>query len=432
MSIPQHKSTWNNLLFVTLLLIALLLSSCQLKQTPVEDTKNYTQATLHIAVFDIKGHSTYYEAGKDPILSKLHPIESRILKFLENYPNVKVYFRSVNRDPRVQRMFEFDSELPDIIEINPNHARYLIQDRLVDLDVYYDDEMRLWESYNRIIDSTRIDSKMLLLPVRSEPLIANYNRAIFEKLGIPPPSDNWTWDEFESIAYQLQQQGYTPTIQRSFNAIEPIIRAFGGEYVGRQPGEVNGYLNSPATIAAFEKLFKIPLKFEHFYRKGETSIFIATPSTLDLDDGDTEFTAIALPRASDGSAHNTTFTTGLAISKTTEHPDIAWELIRAIVGDSDEEAMQFVAYNSFYCFSYKLPKVSGDKYDQLYKGHLSSKPSTFFTGLHPFLVAGNGSFADFGVGQDALKEMLNGADVADTLGKYAQIIEEGIPQIFMK
>jgi len=430
MTIPQHKSTWNNLLFVSLLLFALLLSSCQLKKTPAEDTKNYTHATLHIAFFGIKGHSHYYEAGKNPILSKLHPIESRILKFLENYPNVKVYIKTMNAEKRVQSMFEAGSELPDIIEINPNHARYLIHDRLVNLDVYFDDDMRLWESYNRIIDATRTDSMMLLLPVRSEPLIALYDRAIFEKTGIPPPSDNWTWDEFESIASQLHQQGYTPIIQRSFNLIEPIIRAFGGNYVGRQPGEVIGYLNSPATVDAFEKLLKMPLKFELSFRKGETSIYISTPSSLGLVDGDTEFTAIPLPRATDGLAHNTIFTTGLAMSKTTEHPDIAWELIRSIVGNSDEEAMQFVAYNTLYSFSWKPPMVSDDIYDQLYKGHLSSKPSTYFTALHP--MDGHIYLSDFRIGQDALKEMLNGAEVAATLENYARIIEEGIPEVFMK
>jgi len=413
-----------------LLLLMMLLSSCQLKQTPVEDTKNYTLATLHIAYYHIKGSDGHHDASLLSQAVGLHPIESRIIKFREKYPNVKIYYTSMSGINRVQKKFESDSVLPDIIEINPNHAKYLIRDRLVNQDVYYDDEMRMWEKYNRIIDATRIDGEMLLMPVRSEPLIVLYNRTIFENLGVTPPSEDWTWDEFENIASQLQQRGYTPIIQQNFNAIEPIIRAFGGNYVGK-PGEVNGYLNSPATIAAFEKLFKLPLKFEPYIRKVENSMYISIPSSLgiSLEDDIKDYTAIPLPRASDGSAYNTMFTTGLAISKSSEHADLAWELIRTIIGDSDEEAIEFLAYNTLYSYSIKRPSASEDIYEQLYKGHLSSEPSTFYTNLYPYSWR---SDADFVIGQDALKELLDGADVAATLGKYAQIIEEGIPQIFMK
>src|SRR5690606_21145280 len=67
---------------------------------------------------------------------------------------------------------------------------------------------------------------------------------------------------------------------------------------------------------------------------------------------------VPMPTTNDGRHENTTFISGLALTNVTndnKQRELAWELMKFIVGDDDEQAMQLVASNTLIHVARRFP-----------------------------------------------------------------------------
>lgn len=84
---------------------------------------------------------------------------------------------------------------------------------------------------------------ILGLPNAWQDMVIYYNTALFKKAGIPAPTGNWTWDQFQAIAKQLTvtpagsstptQYGYGWTGTEFFPGVLPWIANQGGNFVDK-------------------------------------------------------------------------------------------------------------------------------------------------------------------------------------------------------
>src|SRR5260370_18341401 len=104
------------------------------------------------------------------------------------------------------------------------------------------------------------------LPKGSPPLALAYNKTLFDRAGIPYPTDDWTWDDFLRVARALTRD------TRGDGAIDqwgsgfdwrpsvwlPWVWAGGGAVPGAGGRRAAGGLHSPAPVAPLRRLCDTP------------------------------------------------------------------------------------------------------------------------------------------------------------------------------
>lgn len=96
------------------------------------------------------------------------------------------------------------------------------------------------------------------LPKGYTPMVVVYNKDLFDRAGLPYPSDDWTWDDFLRVAKALTRdtdgdgrvdQWGTAFDRRPFLWI-PWIWSGGGDVLCADGRRATGCLDAPATVAA--------------------------------------------------------------------------------------------------------------------------------------------------------------------------------------
>lgn len=265
--------------------------------------------------------------------------------------------------------------MPDIIELTPHQVRWMASKvGMEDLSFYIEnmlDGLDWGNEYKSLMEKASVDGKTYILPVSSDPLVAFYNAPVFETLGLQPPSEGWTWDDFLSLANRLKDEGHIIGLLRSMSGgglvsvdnIEPIIKSLGGQYISSDDAIFDGFLNSPATEQAFElyiKHFGSLLETDMLWSIGQTRAGLEFPALgigrasqmyrlLDqidplekLNPINRGYELVQMPSLVSGERFNTSLVTGIAMTNVARDKGLAWELMQFIVGEDNEHPMQLV------------------------------------------------------------------------------------------
>jgi multiple sugar transport system substrate-binding protein len=322
-----------------------------------DDPPRY-EGTLHVMLksgyLPIDGT---YAPGEKP-----YPIHERMAAFMELHPDVRIEVRDAEDAIREWRGTDGGGEwVPDIVELTPAEARYLADKRrIVSLDRYIGRDGSREDGYLRLIGYAAIDSKPHLLPVTADPVIVYYDRSAFSRWGVPDPTEAWDWEEFTRKANWLAGLGLKIGIPTDLDTLEPFIRGLGGVYLSEDGGTASGRLDSDATVEAFSRFAeamptaesirdRIPEDLPPVFgpvRATEMIRVIRSPSGEIRDDQFAKYQFAPLPAAPSGERFNTSRMTGLAIAAESRRKALAWELMKFIAGESDGEALRFVASNT--------------------------------------------------------------------------------------
>lgn len=110
----------------------------------------------------------------------------------------------------------------------------------------------------RVLDIFRRDGAIYALPKGYTPMLVVYNKDLFDRAGLPYPTDDWTWDDFLRIAKALTRDTDGDGVpdqwgiafdRRDFLWI-PWIWSGGGDVLCPDGRRATGCLDSPATVAA--------------------------------------------------------------------------------------------------------------------------------------------------------------------------------------
>lgn len=174
-----------------------------------------------------------------------------------------------------------------------------------------------------------------------------YNKTLFDRAGIPYPTDDWTWDDFIAAARRLAQlEGITgaefvtwPAMIRSYLATEGLD-AF-------SPDFRESWLRRPDVYAALDRLRSWRFDERGTLTSGKSqvaqgeSVFLTgkvgmagpfgrwvVPTYRTITDFDWDFAPLPRGRV----RANTVFTVAWSIARKTAHPQEAWELIKFLCG----------------------------------------------------------------------------------------------------
>ena len=193
------------------------------------------------------------------------------------------------------------------------------------------------------------------------------NRSLFEAAGIPLPEDGWTYDDLLDIAMQLTvdangNNAASPDFDPSdivqygmdhrgdwWRSFQTVIYSFGSHTVSEDGTTLDGYINSPETIAALEWMRDavhvynvaptanwiqgLPGGVMPMFLEGEIAmVFGMGPWFLGMleEQPGFEYAILPMPHGPTGEKAGAVCWAGFGMSPTTEHPDEAWLLLRAL------------------------------------------------------------------------------------------------------
>jgi len=318
--------------------------------------------------------------------------------FEAKYPNATV---KIEAAPYENYMTKLQTELAagnpaDIIQVGEqNFARYVEKDILVDLyplaEGSYD--------FNDIIPNVRtlmeVDGKMPVMSVGAATIGVYYNKKLFDEAGLDYPQDGWTWEEFVDLAEKLTKRDGDKIVQYGANLnlgkdwVEPFVVSNGGSYLAEDGSTSVGYLNSDATVEAFQKISDlynvskvapnpaelIALKGIDLFATGQVAMNVnGSWAQGDLrNNPDIEFGVVSLPTMSTGQKASLMYTSGMGISTQSKNQEKAWEFLLEATSPETEAGQGWAASN--LAVSQKLSessKQTEDEYLSVFVGQLDN------------------------------------------------------------
>jgi len=192
------------------------------------------------------------------------------------------------------------------------------------------------------------------------------NASLFEAAGIDLPEEGWTYDDLLDIALLLTVDGngnnanspdFDPDniVQYGMDhrgswwrGFQSTIYSFGSHTISEDGTTLDGYMNSPETIAALQWMSDavhvyhvapsnnwisaLPGGVMPLYLEGDIAmVFGMGPWFLGMleEQPDFEYAILPMPHGP-GGHHGAVCWAGFTMSPTSEHPDEAWLLLRAL------------------------------------------------------------------------------------------------------
>jgi multiple sugar transport system substrate-binding protein len=137
------------------------------------------------------------------------------------------------------------AKIPTVVNLKP-----LVQSKSVNWQDFYPGERAV----------TTVGNKVIGVPALVDNLAIVYNKTLFQKAGIAPPTPNWTWDDFRAAAKKLtdpaaKQFGWSFPADASEDTVwhwEAMLWEAGGQILNS--GNTKAAFNSPQGLQAMTML----------------------------------------------------------------------------------------------------------------------------------------------------------------------------------
>ncbi|BBH21627.1 sugar ABC transporter substrate-binding protein [Paenibacillus baekrokdamisoli] len=352
--------------------------------------------------------------------------------FEQKHPDVQIDIEQVTDNFESLRAFNSDAP-PDIMD-SGGWALCLKEGLFIDLMPCVREIDGLEEDLNAgILGVALQDDKLTGLPIDiSVPLIL-INKAMFDRAGLPYPTDDWTWDEMIELGKKLTirddqglatQFGFGTGVDIEY--FEPFVMRNGGRYLSPDGRTARGYVDSPATIEAFKKVVDM-FRVHHINRNpGEPSgagelhqgfamVFAFTWFTGGLihHNIDDHFEVVGLPRMPGEEEANMIYMGGCGITTKSQHPDLAWAFLRHYILERPERFQQA----NVLPLTYSLAQQSGMTENKFWQRYLKELEVVQTSG---FYLNERWNSSRQLINQDMERMILDGDDVGQLLRSWTR------------
>ncbi len=343
-----------------------LLAACGGGQPAAEGIKRYA------------GESAAVVAAFGGSQAELDMRKAQVDAFARKFPKVAVEFQPItgNRFQWLTTRFAGGTP-PDVVYMNEQNQNPIdAQGGLVDLTPYVraDKELKPELYFKDLWEGGKWGGRLLSIPQEVSPIVLYYNVGVFQKAGVPPPTDTWTWTDLQSAALRLAR---TPVDGSSaawgFNAqggwtrFAPFVFANGGDMMDKERKRMT--LSSPENRETFQ--FLVDLIHRHKVAPPPGTQLPGNPfqtGALAMDNagawnvapfnvfakGDPSFTFDVVRHPRKKFTLGTAATLIYGIAKPSKVPDATWELIKFMCL---REGQEFVAKATFAVPSLNDPKL---------------------------------------------------------------------------
>lgn len=175
-----------------------------------------------------------------------------------------------------------------------------------------------------------------------------YNKDLFDQAGVEYPTDDWTWEDVAEASKQIQSKlddvnGFTLPIGTLPYTLEMYLWSNGTAFVDEN-GKLDGNINSDKSIEVFQT-FQDMEKDGVLYASeesgqtemlgGKTAMYVdGTWPIKQFDEEGLNYGIAQIPKF-EGTEHSISVinTSGIAISKDSEHKEEAWEFLKFWTGE---------------------------------------------------------------------------------------------------
>ncbi|WP_026487286.1 ABC transporter substrate-binding protein [Caldanaerobius polysaccharolyticus] len=272
--------------------------------------------------------------------------------FRKLYPNVKVkeiWLPANEVDKKLDAALAAGNAA-DVIMMSPDW--YGLRTKwFEDLTPYVKkDHLDLQNIYTPGVDVGYVDSdgKREGLPVTASAFVFAYNKDIFDKAGVPYPTDNWTWDDFKTICERVSSGS---GINRIYGIVSHWVLpnfatiAYGGKmYNDGWTKQMVDDPNSLKGLQMFGDLFAkkaIPdnaasntMPMDQMFASGKAAIYpmgLFEAAQIATEIGNHfKWDVVLPPKDPEGKNTNISFLTGFAMNKDSKNKAAAWEYIKTV------------------------------------------------------------------------------------------------------
>jgi multiple sugar transport system substrate-binding protein len=192
--------------------------------------------------------------------------ERLVADFTRHHPQIQVALLHVpgQGDYRKRLGIDFAAGTPaDVVLINyRRYAAFAARGVLEPLGPYLAQSRVIKEEdfYPQVMEPFRWQGTLACLPQNLSSLVVYYNKTLFDRAGLPHPTDDWTWDDFLHAARVLTRDTkragrpdqYGLGTEVSIFRLAPFVWQNGGELVDNTQAPTRLTLDSPAAREAVQ------------------------------------------------------------------------------------------------------------------------------------------------------------------------------------
>lgn len=264
-------------------------------------------------------------------------------KFNEEHDDIEVTLEAYGSDFDTKISAGMGSgDTPDVMYMWNYPAYY---DGLEPLDDYIAEEGDEYKSnfYNTLWDYNMMDGSTYGIPVGFTTHCLFYNKDLFDQAGLEYPTADWTWDDLQAAAKTISEKtdakGFSFQMKPDPYDFEMYLWSNGTSYCDEN-GEMDGYINSEESQEVFQ-MFQDMEKDEYAtstegdgtdeFRAGSTAMYVYGSWAINtLNEDGVNYGVTTIPAFADAGQDSVSIlsSSGLSMSKDSEHKDAAWEFIK--------------------------------------------------------------------------------------------------------
>lgn len=244
---------------------------------------------------------------------------------------------------------------PDVITLDASSSAVFIENGvLLDLTPFVaaDSEFDLNAFFPNVVDIARRGPKLFAIPGDFTPMVVYYNKAIFDKAGVPYPKSGWTRQEFLETARKLTGDGTFGFVLTSWMPgwIMWLWNA-GGDVVELDGTNVQVVLDSHQNISTVRWLSELVLKHKVApslsataaqgvdpFANGQAAMQVSghwsLVSLAASDKIDVTRLGVAPMPSERGESKTVMYEAGFAIGRYCKNPEAAWKFIKFMTSRS--------------------------------------------------------------------------------------------------
>ena len=285
-------------------------------------------------------------------------ITNSISGWQKEHPEIKVRFEHTPFGGYVSKILTriAGGAAPDVICTEVNYfVSFASKEVLENLNPFIEKDANFSKNafFPEVLDRFTVNQELLAIPRDTAPFACVfYNKEMFDKAGVPYPTDDWTWDDFLDIAKKLTTRDDKGRItQYGFYgwAWKNFVYGNGGALVDDVKNPKKSLLDIPESIEGLQfyvdlinkyKVMPTPVALTNLgmgvdvmFASGKLAMFLSgvweTPS---LRQRDFKWDVAMFPKNSKGIRKFGTGGSGYCILKTSKNKQAAWEVIKALTG----------------------------------------------------------------------------------------------------
>jgi len=286
--------------------------------------------------------------------------------YTKAHPNVTVTVKNLpvaNSNQELSTMIA-GGDSPDIVEVGAVDSigeSLFAKGQLLNLTSYIKSAgMDLSKTFNPgLVSGYAYKGQQYAIPDRGGYIIFYYNKTMFQKAGLPLPTDGWTWSQYVSDAQKLTivQGGKTvqwgTAIDNWEPAVDSVTHSFGATLVNS--ALTSATLDTPQYENALTQYNDLVWKYhvspspqdyanygqnvnrDALFAEGKTAMIWAGPWDIPTDAQDhINFGIVDPPTGIGGDGNMMAAGTGLAVSAQSHYPQTAFDVIQAMTSPTGE------------------------------------------------------------------------------------------------